>query len=111
MDSPARRVPSLTLGLTATLGGFALAGGAVTMVGWIANIRRLTDWENRGISQMPNNALAVMLSGAALILWSLGRRRWSTIFGAFAGLIGAATFFEHLSGIDLGIDQIGRAHV
>ena len=86
-------------------GAYALAAALLTLTGWAFEIRRLTSWDG-GASQMPNNAIAVAASGAALILWSLGRTRASTILGAFVAAIAGATLFEHLTGISLGIDTL-----
>ncbi len=88
------------------LGGYAVVGGLLTLIGWAVDIRRLTDWAQYGISQMPNNALALAISGAALISLSFGFRRACIVLGAAAGLIGAATLSQHLTGIDLGIDRL-----
>lgn len=88
------------------LGGYAIAGSVLTLVGWAMNIPRLTDWAKLGISQMPNNGLAVAFSGTALVLLTLGYRRGAMILGAAAGLIGAATLSEHFTGMDLGIDRL-----
>jgi len=92
--------------VAATLGAYAAAGGLLTLAGWALGLRRLTDWDQNGISQMPNNAVAVTAAGVGLILWAFGLRRPSIALGAFAALIGAATLFEHLTNIDLGIDQL-----
>ncbi|HEU4520763.1 MAG TPA: ATP-binding protein [Thermoanaerobaculia bacterium] len=91
--------------LSATLGGYAVAAGVLTLIGWGFNIRRLTAWDNV-ISQMPNNAIAVIAAGAGLICWTRSYARVSAVLGAFAALIGAATVFEHLTAIDLGIDTL-----
>ena len=92
--------------ISACLGGYALLGSLMTLLGWALDIPRLTDWGNSGISQMPNNALGVAAAGAALILLSVGLRRAAAALGAVAGLIGAATLSQYLTGIDLGIDRL-----
>jgi PAS domain S-box-containing protein len=92
--------------LSASLGTVALLGGVVALIGWAANIPRLTDWFARGISMQPNTALAASLSGASLILWERGQRGIVTVLGALVGLIGAATIFEHLTDLNLGIDTL-----
>ncbi len=92
--------------ISASLGGYALVGGLATLLGWIFNIPRLTDWDGNGISQMPNNALGVLACAAALMLVSLGRCRTAGVLGAFASLIGAATLSQYFSGVDLGIDRL-----
>ena len=98
------RVPAAWI--SPSLGGYALIGGLLTLLGWALDIRRLTDWSNNGISQMPNNALGVMAAGAAVVLLFFGLRRPAAVLGAVAGLIGAATLFQYLTGIDLGIDRL-----
>jgi len=105
-DSPTLHRSTLATWIPAGLAAYAFAGGLVTLAGWTFDLRRLTDWEGNGISQMPNNALGIVAGGAALILWSRGRHLLSAVLAAFAGLIGAATLFEYISGIDLGIDQL-----
>ncbi len=91
-------------------GTYAVAGGAVTLVGWWLELRRLTDWNDDGISMFPNTAACAMLGGVALLaLLAIGRRwpetvaRWTA---AFIALIGGLTLLEHLSGVSLGIDTI-----
>jgi PAS domain S-box-containing protein len=87
-------------------GGYAIFGGIVTLTGWFADLPRLTDWDDTGISMMPNAALCAFLTGAALLLVGRGFRRLVITLGALVGLIGAATLFEHATGINLGIDQL-----
>ena len=55
---------------------------------------------------MPNTAIAMASSGIALWLHNLAHHRPAIVFAAFSGLIGLATFAEHLFRIDLGIDQL-----
>ncbi|HEX5386420.1 MAG TPA: PAS domain S-box protein [Gemmatimonadales bacterium] len=92
--------------IAAALGAYALAGGALSLAGWVADIRRLTDWVDRGISIQPTTAVAAMAAGAALILFTRDRRRSSASFAVLAGLIAIATLFEHVSGVSLGIDTL-----
>jgi PAS domain S-box-containing protein len=92
--------------MTAAPGMYAFAGGLSTLIGWAANIQPLTDWAHSGISMMPNMAVALMLAGAALALLSFGHPRAAAVLGLFTGLIGAATLFEHITQIDLGIDTL-----
>ena len=88
------------------LGTYALAGGLVSLVGWFANIPRLTDWAGNGISIMPNATVCAACAGAALIFLSFSNRQWPVKFlGVFVGLIGAATLFEYFTGVNLGIDK------
>lgn len=91
------------------LAGYALAGGALTLAGWFANAPRLTDWAGSGIAMFPNTAILAVCAGAALFLLNLGRRwaaRASGVLGLFVALLGSANLFQHLTGIDLGIDTL-----
>ena len=96
--------------LTVWLSAFVMAGSAMTLVGWASGMRRLTDWFDLDISQLPNNAVGVFAAGAAILLLTLGQRRASAALALTAGLIGGATLLEHLAGINLGIDGLLLNH-
>jgi PAS domain S-box-containing protein len=91
-------------------GAYALLTGIVTLVGWWADVPRLTDWKNDGISMFPNTAAASAVSGLAVILGHLRRgsaaRLAGRALGCLVAAIGGLTLFEHLSGVDLGIDTL-----
>lgn len=101
------------------LASYAVIGGAVSLIGWIADLPRLTDWFNNAVSIQPNTALASFLAGTALLL--LGdtrepadhRRRLAVaVLGGFVALIGASVVFEYVTNTQLGSDQwlmFGRA--
>lgn len=97
-----RRIPSPCF----LFAGVAIVGAAASLFGWWADLPRLTDWTNSGISQMPNNSLALGLAGIGLLLLHAGHKRTASIFGCMAALIGGATLYQHLSGADLGIDRL-----
>lgn len=92
--------------LTLLLGAYAAGAGAISFAGWAADVPRLTAWGGNGISIQPNTTVASMAAGSALVLLALGRARLAAALGAFAGAIGASTLFQHLSGVDLGIDTL-----
>jgi signal transduction histidine kinase len=90
-----------------------VAGGALAMVGWLINAPTLTDWDGDGIAMFANAALMAICAGGALILLTLGTA-WSAkvtrlLAVAVTGIAGA-TLFEHLTGIDLGIDDLLVSH-
>ena len=91
------------------LATYALAAGLVTLIGWFAHIPRLTDWVDNGIAMFANTALAASCAGAAIILASTSSawaKRVARLLGAVVFAIGGATLFQHIAGIDLGIDTI-----
>jgi signal transduction histidine kinase len=95
--------------IAAATGFYAVAAGVVTIIGWITNIQRLTDWKNDGISMFPNTAACAAMCGAALLLAdtpTANARRALRFFASFAAFIAALTLFEHVSGINLGIDTL-----
>jgi PAS domain S-box-containing protein len=86
-----------------------VAGGLVTLYGWIADLPRLTQWKNDGISMFPNTAVSVVAAGLAL---ALVRRKGSLavaigrVLSTVVLFIGGLTLSEHIFGIDLGIDRL-----
>lgn len=87
-------------------GGYAVFSGVVTLIGWAANIPRMTDLSGTGITMFVNTAIAAILTGVGLILLSLGRIRTAALAGSLAALLGLVTLFQHATGIDLGIDSL-----
>ena len=88
--------------LATALGVYALLGGAISLAGWLLDLPRLTDWNGSGISIPPNTALAVIGSGAALIL--LARRRvrgLAALLGALVALLGATALVQYVAPIRL----------
>ncbi len=94
--------------ISLTAGSLVVIGGGVSMLGWIAGIDRLTDWKGDGISIKLNPSICLTLLGLALVVMSYRPDRWlfGRILAGFAVLIAAATLFENLSGVDLGIDNL-----
>lgn len=89
---------------------YAIGVGLTVLAGWIFQIERLTDWTNEGISMFPNTAIGAICLGTALIAASQKKgeltRYVVVLLAGFAAAIGGATFVEHLSGINLGIDTL-----
>ncbi|MDI1240922.1 MAG: PAS domain S-box protein [bacterium] len=95
--------------LAKTAGFFAVAGGLATLIGWMAGLQRLKDWEGNGTTMKANAALAVVLLGIALLLIvhfseKPKVRIAAQLLAVFAALLGTITLIEHIANIDLGID-------
>lgn len=84
---------------------YAVAGGAVTLIGWAAGIPRLTDWKNDGITMFPNTAVCAVASGLALLCATRARTA-ARALAVFVAVVGGLTLLEHLTGVDLGIDTL-----
>ncbi len=92
--------------IAAALGVYAFAGGLASLSGWVFDVRRLTDWYDKTISIQPNTAVVTIAAALALLLLLKEKRRAVMWLGMAAALIGAATLFEQLTDIDLGIDTL-----
>jgi PAS domain S-box-containing protein len=106
IGGPTRDAPASSRRISPALGSYVFAGGVISFLGWALDLQRLTDWDGNGISIQPNATINTLSTGAALLLLHLGRRRIAGFLGWIVALIGAATFFEHLSGLSLGIDTV-----
>ncbi len=90
---------------------YAILGGGISLLGWLLDIRRLTDWRNDDISMFANTAACAVLAGIALLLL-VGQREESArsitarILAAMVALVGLLTLAEHLFAVDLGIDTL-----
>jgi four helix bundle suffix protein len=93
----------------AILSGYALTGGMITLLGWLADWPALTDWIGSGIAMFANTALASALGGLALLL-GLTRKSWNSTaaqaLGYAVALIGGATLLEHIFHVDFHIDRL-----
>ena len=92
-------------------GTYAVVAGAVTLLAWILDIPRLADWLNTGIAMFPNTAICATLSGVGLILLASSsdrcyQHRVIRVLALSVALIGGLTLFQHISGVNLGIDTL-----
>lgn len=104
--APTTGLPAIGRAVSGGLGACAVTGAVVTILGWATDTPRLTDWFANGISMQPNAAVAVGAAGGALLLVALGLRPAAAWLGLASLLIAAATLFQHVSGVDLGIDTL-----
>jgi PAS domain S-box-containing protein len=88
--------------------GFAVLAGVITLLGWIFDLPRLTDWTNAGISMFPNAALCGMLVGGSILLRSLSSTQLflARMLAALAAAIAALVLFQHITGVNTGIDTL-----
>jgi signal transduction histidine kinase/ActR/RegA family two-component response regulator len=103
VDSPLTRQVRAAILCSQT---YVFIGALVSLIGWAADLPRLTDWNNIGISIQPNAAIAAISASAALILMMSGFRRAAAILGALVTFIGASVLFQYLTGTNLGIDTL-----
>ncbi len=81
------------------LAAYAFFGGTVSLIGWIADVPRLADWGNHGISTLPNTAVAVMAAGASLVSFWRGSTVLGRVLGLIVALIGLMSVFQIATGI------------
>lgn len=108
LSDRARLVPYVVVLMA---GLYGIIGGVVTLVGWAIPYPRFTDWINCGISMFPNAAVSGILCGVALLFsYNAGEKpplaAWGRAFALIASVLGGLTLFEHITRIDLGIDEL-----
>lgn len=88
-------------------GAYLVIGGAVSLLGWILDIPRLTEWfATSGISIQPNTCVAVIFTGLGVIALRSGINAFAIICGLVSLLTASSSWFQNLTGIDLGVDQM-----
>lgn len=94
--------------LAALCGGYAVLSGCISFMGWAFSTPQLTDWLGSGIAIKANTALAAVVCGVAILLLIALPQANAAVkgLGAFAVALGALTLFEHITGINLGIDTL-----
>ena len=85
-----------------------VVGGSLSLAGWITGFPGLTDFSYNGISIKFNTSLALTAVGLAMLLLVLSRKAapLASVLAGMAAVIGALTLFEHITGVDLGIDNV-----
>ena len=100
---PVHRSPSVAQLILAI---YALVGGMLSFAAYVADVPRLADWLNSGISIQPNASIAVMTAALAVLLLWAGLLGAARIAGLVVFTIGATVLFQYASGINLGVDQL-----
>ena len=97
-----RRLQTAAIALAA----YALAGGVLSLSGWVFDLPRVTDWLDTGVSIQPNAAIAVIAAAAGALLLATGRKRGAAACGAVVAFLGGSALFEWVTGLNLGIDSL-----
>ena len=90
--------------LASVLGASVTAVGLLVLLGWILDDPRLTGFYG-SITMKTNTAISLLISGFAVLSFGRVPRLLTSAVGALVAMIGAATLVQHVSGVDLGIDQ------
>lgn len=85
---------------------YALAGGLLSLVAYVADVPRLADWMNSGIPILPNAAVAVVTAALAVLLLRAGWWSPARALGVLVAVIGGTVLLQYASGIDLRIDGL-----
>ncbi len=96
-----RPMPAVSRGIGLVAGIYLLLGGIVSLLGWVLDVPRLTDWDGNGISIMPNAAVCAFSTGAGLMALSLGRARLARAFGLVVAFFAFGTALEHIANVQL----------
>lgn len=89
----------------------AMAVGAGVLVGWATGTEWLEAFQAHGVTVQPNGAICLLLTGLSLWLLEVPgggttQSRVGRMLAAAAIVLGGLTLIEHLSGWNLGIDQL-----
>jgi len=91
-------------------GGYACLVGLVALLGWFTANVMLQSFFAGGITIKTNTAICLLLSGLSLLLHASSRGAIRSNIGRLlaliVGIVGAASLVEHLSGWNLGFDQL-----
>lgn len=93
------------------LAAFTLASGALALLGWFIGPKAfaLNSWAG-GIVMQPNTAACLAMLGLSMLLIDRVRMSTARILGmslaGLAALVGAATFIQHVAGVNFGIDTL-----
>ena len=108
--SPPTRAARVAITLAQAASGLVAAAGLLALAGWIFDIPGLTSLYFSGPTLKTNAALSLTCGALAnLLLIGRVRGRWSwfaSVLAIVPASLGGLTLFEHLTGIDLGIDQL-----
>ena len=103
-----RNVTHMPFWISAGAAVYATAAATLSLLGWLANIPRLTDWLGSGITIKANAALAGAACGIALLIVNFRpqARALPRALSVAVALVGGLTLFEHVTQINLGIDTL-----
>ena len=112
MGTNVKRSHVISRRIAAGLGAFAAALGAMALFAWLFDSAPLKEALGGYVLMKANAALAITAAGLSLFGYTALPR--ASIVGhvlrrgggGLAGLIGLLTLFEHLAGVDFGIDQL-----
>lgn len=85
---------------------YVVLGGAISLLGWVLDIPRFTDWLGNGISIQPNTTVAVITAGTALAFLSRGYHQAYRVLGLLLITIGGSVLAQIATGVNLGIDTL-----
>jgi len=96
--------------LARAVGLLSVLIGATVLLGWYVESDALKGAIGASITMKTNAALCFVLAGLALALDGAaprtGQRRAAQVLGALVAALGGATFLEHITSWNLGIDQL-----
>ncbi|MBI5767946.1 MAG: response regulator [Verrucomicrobia bacterium] len=108
MEPPPSR--PLETGRLRWTGGFAMAVGALAVIGWVTGTERLVQWLPNTPSMVMNTALGVLVCGAGVLALAAQWRRATVACGAAVALLAAVVLAQFVVGRPLGVDEFFWKH-
>ena len=91
--------------VAAALAAFVLVGGVLSLLGWLLDVPRLTDWQNSDVSIQGNSAAMLAICGLSALLYLVGFRKIVVVLGFVVAVAGALFVAQHFTGRDFGINH------
>lgn len=101
LERPYIDVIRVTNWIARILAAYAVVGGTVSLLGWALDLPRLTDWDGKGISILPNAAVAAIAAGVTVLLISRSHCRAAIPFALVVAAIGISSAYQIVAGVDI----------
>ncbi len=91
--------------VTMILIGLATVSGIMGLAGWIFDSFELRSFFSTGVTMKVNTAIFIIATGTGLACWIKKYRYPACVLLTLAALISIISLYEHLSSVNLGIDE------
>lgn len=107
---PSSKLKQMLVTISLACGVATLLLGILVLFGWHIGNRTLIQILPGFVPMQYNTALGFVLCGTSLVLLSSGQRRFASIAGYLATLVGGLTLLEYVGAFNLGIDELFMKH-
>lgn len=101
---------SLSFSCTLLASALSLLLGLVVLTGWYTHNLDLIQVNPAFVPMQYNTALGFVMAGLGLFTLAFDRLLIASLFGSLTFILGLATLFQYITGVDLSIDQVFMQH-